>query len=412
MRYRMSGVVPIFLAMVMISSLFACPSQALAAANTVKLALFGPMSGAGADQGAMMRAGVELAISDINAAGGIKSLGGAKLELLIADVTSDVSQSPVVVERVLSQTKVSAGICCGPSKMTLPALPVLEKYKTPMLTAAISEPITSQGYKYIFSAGPKGNLWGEMQMDFLGLLNRKYGVDVKKLGVVYENSAYGISTTEGLRRLAEKRGYQVVFNQSFTPGLSDAGPLVSALRSAGAQVIFPAAYTVDATQILTSMQQLNYHPLVVANGGGFAWPDAAKVMGVEKVNGMTSVIGANWDSKNITSYPELVKITERYKQKTGEFMSEPGVQHYAHIWIIKEALEKAASTDSVKVRDAIRNIKIASPHPASIMQPGRVEFDDTGSGFTIIPVIIQWQKGEPRTVFPEELASSPVMLTK
>ena len=123
-------------------------SSQASAAKEVKIALFVILSGGGADLGEQSRAGAELAMEDINKAGGIKALNGAKIKLIISDVTTTYSKGPNITERVLSTNKVSGAIGYGYSGMTLACLPVIEKAKIPLVTTSISNKITAQGYKF------------------------------------------------------------------------------------------------------------------------------------------------------------------------------------------------------------------------------------------------------------------------
>ncbi len=218
------------------------PAAPAKTAETVNLAAFLTLTGSQSDIGAMARNAVTLAVEDINNSGGIKSLGGAKVNAVITDITSDAAQVPTIVERTLSQNKVAGAIGCSVSQFTLSALPVIEKRGVPMVTSSISDDITKQGYKNIFQIAPKGSMFGAMQVQFLSFLKDKYKLPVEKVGFIYENTAYGTSTASGLRKIAEQMGYKVVIDQSYPAGFSDAAPLVTAVKSAGADVVFPVSF--------------------------------------------------------------------------------------------------------------------------------------------------------------------------
>ncbi len=377
------------------------------ATTAVNIALFTPLTGSQVDLGTMSRNAAQMAVDDINAQGGIKSLGGAKVNLVVADITSDAAQVPTVVERTVSQNNISDAVGCGISQFTLSALPVMEKKGVPMVTSSIADNITQQGYKDIFQIAPKGSAFGKMQIDFLSFLKKKYNIPTDKLGFIYENTAYGTSTASGLRKIAEQQGYKVVFDQSYPAGFSDASPLVTALRSSGADAVFPVSYTQDATLIVTTMHQMKYLPVMIGGGAGFIWPDIYKSLG-DKVNGIFSVGSWSWDSKNITSDPQRVDITKRYKDKFGTYMPEQAGEHYAAVWLIKDALEAAGSADPAKVRDAMAKLNITTG-PAALMQPGVIKFDENGMSTQVSPTMIQWQKGEPRTVYPENVQNVDVV---
>ena len=145
------------------------------------------------------------------------------------------------------------------------------------------------------------------------------------------------------------------------------------------------------------MKQMDVNPVIIGGGAGFLWPVFAKEMG-PAVNGFVSVASWNWDSKSISSVPELASITARYEEKFGTFMTEHAGPTYVAVRMLAEAMEIAKSADPVKVREALStfdNDKIGG-----FMQPGRVKIDGTGWNAAVHPVMIQWQDDKPRTVFP------------
>ena len=390
----------------MIGLAVALVSPALAAED-VQVALFVMLSGPGVDLGKMSRDGAEMAAEDINGSGGIKALGGAKIKLIVADVTSNAAQAPSVTERTLSTGKISGAIGYGASQMTLTSLPVIEKSQIPLVTSSISDKITQQGYKYVFEICPKGSHFGATQVLFLSYLRKKYNLPIKQIGFVYENTAYGTSTAEGLKQTALKEGYKIGLFEAYDAKFTDASPLVTKIKASGVDVIFPVSYTTDAELIISTMQAMRVTPLVIGGGAGFIWPDIYKSLG-EKINGVFSVGSWSWDSKNIMSDPQRRSVVERYKKRFGTFMPEQAGEHYAMVWTLKEAIEKARSTDPKKIRDALSSIEITRG-PAALMQPGRIKFNETGWNLYVHPTMIQWQKGEPRTVYPEEDATHEVI---
>ena len=390
----------------MIGLAVALVSPALAAED-VQIAVFSSLSGPAVDMGKMSRDGAEMAAEDVNASGGIRALGGAKIKLVVADVTSNVAQGPSVTERTLSTGKIAAAIGYGMSQMTLTCLPVIEKSQIPLLTSSISDKITQQGYKFVFEICPKGSHFGATQVKFLTYLRKKYDIPINKVGFVYENTAYGTSTAEGLKGTAVQEGYKIGLFEAYDAKFTDASPLVTKIKASGVDVIFPVSYTTDAELIISTMQAMRINPVVIGGGAGFIWPDIYKSLG-DRINGVFSVGSWSWDSKNIISDPRRKSVVERYKKRFGTFMPEQAGEHYAMVWTLKEAIEKARSTDPKKIRDALASIEVSSG-PAALMQPGKIKFDQTGWNLYVHPTMIQWQRGEPRTVYPEEDATNLVI---
>jgi branched-chain amino acid transport system substrate-binding protein len=131
----------------------AAPAQAQVA--DVKIALIAPMSGGMARQGELMRIGAQLAIDDINAGGGIASLKGAKLKLVIEDAGDKVETAKNAAQRlVANQTDVVAGTGSWSSSLTLAVTEVTERAGLPWVTLSYADQITDRGFKFLVQTVP------------------------------------------------------------------------------------------------------------------------------------------------------------------------------------------------------------------------------------------------------------------
>jgi len=372
------------------------------AVETIKVGAIFPMTGGNADQGVFNVDGCEFAIKQINEAGGIKALGGAQLELVVYDNLSDTEQAKAVAERLLSENPdVVAVTGAASSSYVLPMLPVFEKAEVPFLTAQVSESITNQGYQYAFRIGSTGGSFSGTQVAFLEWLNENQGLNLKKVGIVYEDSEWGISNTKGAVAAidASNSGLEIVYNQSFPANGSDLSNIVLGLMNSGCDVVFPTCYTQDAKLLFNTMASMNYSPLIIGGGGGFLYPSFATELG-DTVDGILSVTGHNYDVKGIRDNEFLSTLGEDFEAEYGYFMPEQAVASYGGIYLMAQAMEKAASTDRVLVRDAIRALNIAVVAPGS-----PCKFDENGANTNAHAVMTQWQKGEDgvyrtRSIFP------------
>ncbi len=408
------ALVSIFVMVIFTMSLVAgCGGGGQKAAEQVKevqIAFLNPLSGSNVDAGQQDLNAAQLAVEDINNAGGIKSLGGAKIKLIVVDSTSDPKQAASVAERLFSTEKIAGVVGTGISGLTMPILPLAEKARIPLLTNAINDQITSQGYKFTFQVTPKGSQFGGTQVEFLKWLNAEYKLGITKVAVVYENSSYGVSTATGIKDIADKAGMEIVLYEAYPHGFTDASSLVTKIKASGAQALFPIAYTTDAKLIINTMKSMNVNPVIIGGGAGFLWPAFGQEMG-EAVNGFVSVASWNWDSKSITSNKDLVGVTERYEKKYGGFMTEHAGPTYLAVRVLADAIDKAGSADPIKVRDVLATYN-SNSGMAALMQPGVTKFDATGWNGTVHPVMIQWQNGKPRTVFPKEDATDAFIFQK
>ncbi|NLF27376.1 MAG: ABC transporter substrate-binding protein [Clostridiales bacterium] len=396
----------ILLAVLLVVTWSAC----FAEGETIKIGAIFPLSGSGSDNGWHAVNGASLAIEEINERGGVASLGGAKLELVTADNLSDANQCKAVAERTLEGSGVVACIGAGSSAYVVPMLPVFEKAQVPFITAQISDSITSQGYQFVFETAAKASDWAKTQLDFISWLNDTYDLGIENVGIIYENTEWGNSQAAGSVKLAESAGLNIVFNQSFPAGFSDASSLIAGLKASSAQIVIPTCYTQDAKTIVTTMDSMNYAPVIMGGGGGFLYPAFATEFGDDCI-GIASTAGSNWDVAGILNREEYAGVNDKYvAQFADQFMPEHAVSAYANIYLIYNALEAAGKADPISLQAALRTISCDSCMPGNI-----IEFDETGLNKNATCIIVQWQKTDSgalalRTVYPESEATAEYIL--
>jgi branched-chain amino acid transport system substrate-binding protein len=362
-----------------------------AAAKEVNIGVLYPTSGSQARFGQMCVNAIKLAVDDINNAGGIKALGDAKINAIYADIQSDPGVTRNQAERLMATGNLAAGTGCYVSTYTLVATEVAERYKIPFVTGSVADKITDRGFKFTFQVSPKASHFGEMQMEFAAKVAGKG----KRAAVVYEDTDYGTATSKGVIEGAKKYGFEVVMNEPYTAKFTDATPLVNKIKATKPDLMFPVSYITDALLIIRTMKQLNVNASVFGGGAGYIIPDFYKEMGKD---GEYIYSAASWNYD--INCGEVPKIAEAYEKRYGEFLMEHAGEAYVMIWVIADAVERAASTDPVKVRDAMAKTNLTKG-PGSVMPGCHVEFDDKGWNKHVHPVMLQWQKGQLRTVFPE-----------
>lgn len=370
--------------------------------DTIKIGGFFNFSGSNADTGILDGDGAQFAIDWINENGGIKSLGGAKLELVRGDTLSDSAEAKAVAERVIAENPdMVAAVGAGGSGYSIAMGSVFEKNQIPYVQNGVSVTIPEQGYQYTFQPVP--NTFGQTQIEFIEYLNENFDYNITKVGIIYEDTDYGISTAEGNLELAEQAGLEVVFNESFPANGSDVSSLITNLKASGAELILPVAFTQDAKLIFNTMSSMDYHPIILGGGAGFLYPNFADELG-EAVDGVLSVASLNWDSTVVSG--DFDDIAAQFEEEYGYFMNEHSIGTFNHIYIIAQGLEACGTTDGAALADAIRNLSIET------VQGGKtnvLSFDETGANTDAEPVIVQWQldddgKYRPHTVYSLEQA--------
>src|SRR6516164_1147570 len=143
----------------------AVPTTAVAQTKDVKVALVVPLSGPWARQGYLERLGAEMAIDDINAAGGIKSMGGAKITLVVADTGDNPEKAKNAAQRLVAQEpELVGGVGAWLSSFTLAVTEVTERAELPWLTLSYSDQITNRGFHYVFQTSATADRQAELAL--------------------------------------------------------------------------------------------------------------------------------------------------------------------------------------------------------------------------------------------------------
>src|SRR6478672_8937063 len=323
------------------------------AAETVNIGALYPTTGSMAQIGVGCVAAAKLAAEMVNDAGGIKSLGGAKLNLIVSDVQSDTTVTRTETDRLITSNKLSAIHGCYASALTLIASEVCERAKVPIITGSSSDQL--------------------------------------KVAVIFENTAFGTATSNGLKELAPGEGVEIVMFEPYSAGFTDASPLINKVKASGANALFSVSYLNDLILIVRTVKQVGLNIAINGGSGGFVIPDFYKNVG-KLAEGLQGV--AHW---NHDMDANAQKVNVEYKKRTGDFLFEYAGGLVAQTFMLADALERAASTDPQKVREALSTLDVSKGY-AAMAPGGKVKFGPDGKNVYGRPVGVQWQNGDLASV--------------
>ena len=404
---RLKGIMkPLSLAVAAATMAAVASTAAVAQVKDVKVAVIVPLSGPWARNGEVHVMGAKAAIEDINKAGGIKSMGGAKLQLVVADAGDNIEKAKSAAQRLIAQEPdLVGGTGAFVSSFTLAITEVTERAELPWLTLSYADSITDRGYKYVFqTSAPVSVQAANFLPAIVKLASQTTGKPVKTVGIVMDNTASPVGLTKPLREGGfDKNGLKLVTDEIYTPPLSDATSLVQKLRNTRPEfALMLTTNTADSKLLLEKMDEMGLGQAripMVSNGGAMAVPDMLKLVKKETMEGVMVVI-ANWPGKSNAA------LVESFKKRTGEpWMTQDSISTYGDMWIFKEALEKAGSADRKKVAEAIRKMDTTTG-PANYFPGGRLQFDEKGRRVGADIVLLQWQNGVPVPVYPADIAAS------
>jgi branched-chain amino acid transport system substrate-binding protein len=344
-----------------------------------------PLSGPVSPIGKVGREIREMALEEINAAGGIKSMGGAKLKMIYADSRGDPKVAMTEAERLITAEKVSCITGAYQSAVTYPSTEVAERYKVPYLVpVSVRDAITERGFKYTFRVAAKASWYARDQINFIKALEKRTGMVVKKLAFVYENTDWGTSTAEGWRPLAKEAGFEVVLDEPYPANAPDLTPVVLKIKRAKPDFILFVSYIADATLLMNTIAEHEVDVMgMISSGGGHSDPKFIPNTGK---NSLYHFDACEWEAD--LNRPGLKETNAKFKERYGYNISPEAANVYASMYVLKDALERAGSSDPEKLRDALAKTNYTRGQ-GMIVPYEKISFDEKGQNPQAQLVVVQ-----------------------
>jgi branched-chain amino acid transport system substrate-binding protein len=342
-------------------SLVACAilagSSAGFAQDTIKIANIVEMSGPGTTSGVMFKNGVEMAIKEINAAGGIL---GKKITY-----TSEDTQSNPGVAKGLAQKAVDNDVFAifGPvySGSIMVSMAESRRGEVPNFTGGEAGSITQQGNPYVFRTS-----FG--QSVSFPKVARYLTAKSKKLAVLYVNNDFGKGGQATIKQLLANSGTQIVTEISTEAGQVDFSAAVIQAKQSGADALFAYTNEEESARLLRELRKQGWNKPVI----GETVLTSAKVVELagEAANGALAHVGLTVEA------PQLQAFGKKYQAAYNSVSDHNGVKGYTGMYILKAAIEKAGKLDRKAAAAAIRNSCFsAKQYPGVLMD---VCFDGNG----------------------------------
>ncbi|NLI82943.1 MAG: ABC transporter substrate-binding protein [Deltaproteobacteria bacterium] len=390
-----------FFAVLALVGLVYCSPALCAGEKVVKVGNIEPLSGPSAAVGQQGKNARDMAVEEINAAGGIKSLGGAKIEMIYADSESKPEKGVAEAERLINTEKVHVLTGCWNSSVTYPVTAVAERYGIPFIVpVSVADKITAQGFKTVFRIAAKDSWWTRDQFAFLKDMQKEFNTKLETVAFVYENGDWGKGFAEQWKKLAGEAGYKVVLDEPYPSSATDLSPVVQKIKRANPDVLLLTSNAADAILLTNTLAEYKVKPkAIIGSGGGHADPSFLQATG-KNAQYLFDIV--EWETD--VNKPNAREINEKFKKKYGYNLAGESVDAYIAIYVLADALERAGSLDPKAIRDALAKTKLTTG-PAMIAAYDAIEFDETGQNKQAALVIVQINdmgKGLERiTVWPK-----------
>ena len=373
------------------ASALSFPLVAGAQPKAVKVGILHPVTGALAFSGSQCRAGALLAIEDINKAG-IKSLGGAKLEVLLGDAQSSPQAGTAEVEK-MNEAGASAIVGAYASAICLATTQAAAKYDIPhVVDIGVADQIVKRGLKNTFRFGPGYATCAQIAVNNLHVLNTVAGKPAKTVMIIHEESLFGTGTANLLARELPGFGFEVKEVVKHANPTRDFNNIVLRMKSINPDIVIPANYYNEYALLVRTMQQQKVVPKAIYSvlGGAASsykfvkeFPDAAE-----------GIIDCNhWFNPNDKRAFALKQRTE----KQGLFFTYEVFNTYTAVMLLADAIERAKSAE----RGAITAALASSTFSNHFMPYGDTKFVD-GQNTGAQPLMTQVVKGDIKVIVPRE----------
>lgn len=363
----------------------------------VLLGAIHPLSGPLAYDGGLLENGIKFAVEEINQAGGIKSLNGAKFRLISADSESKAEVGMSEAERLIRMGVVGI-IGCYQSNVAFATTQVAERAKTPhLIDVGQADEITERGFKYTFRVYYKTSRSCRRVITLLKDLEKTKGVKVKSAVLFHENTLWGNTVGKYIEQFLKEEGIELVGRTPYAVGSPDYTLELAKLKALKPDVLIGNAYFRDSMIIVRNLYELKFNLLgIFAPGGTWNQPKFIEQMG--KLSDHIMNCDYAYNPKN----PKTAKVAETYKKRFGIEFEPSAAYAYTCVYVLKDAIERAGSADREKVRLAL----VQSDFKDHILPQDAIRFDEAGQNIGANPLVWQNQNRAGKVVYPKEFAES------
>ncbi len=310
-------------------------------ADTIKIGAYLSLTGLTATFGVSTRHGVEMAVDEINAAGGIN---GRTIEIYFEDTQSKPEEAPSAVNKLIAAHNVSAIIGEIASSRTLAAAPIAQASGVPMVTPGSTNPQVTEVGDYIFRVCYIDPFQGEVLAKFIA-----NSLGATRVAVLRDvKNDYSVGLAQYFTETFESLGGEIVANQAYSEGDADFKAQLTAIRGTDPEVIFVPGYYTESALIVKQARELNLNMPIV---GGDGW-DSSKLLEIGGDAMENTYFTNHYAADDTTAVVQqfVARYAERFDQSTPDAMAVLG---YDAAKILFDAIRRAGSDDRTAIRDAL-----------------------------------------------------------
>ena len=369
MKTRLTKMVPVMAVLVALA-MASCGGGKSA---EIKIGAVSPLTGEAATFGQSTKNGMELAVGEWNAAGGVL---GKQIKLIVEDDKADPAEGASVFSKLIEQDKVVAIVGGITSRVALAGAPIAQAAKIPMVTpTATNEKVTQIGdyiYRSCFIDPFQGTVAAKFAME---------GLSLKSVGVIFDlGNDYSKGLAETFTASLQALGGQVAASEGYPSGATDFKAQLTKIVQSKPDSLYIPAYYNDVGLIAKQARELGFKGVLIGSDG---W-DSSELVSI----GGTAVEGGfftNHYSKDDTR-PEVQAIVQKYSAKFGAAPDALAVLAYDGMNIMLDAIKRAGKTSGEAIRDALKATDLACVG-------GQIRYDEFRNPVKSV-VIIEMKDGQ------------------
>ena len=377
------------------------PAVLRAQAPEIKIGSIQPATGVISDIGISMRRGNQLAVDNINAQGGIKSMGGAKLKLLLADTEAKEEVARSEAERLIKEGAVClVGPFLSGNAMTIATL--CEQRGVPfVMDVAAANEITQKGFKYTFRCFAISNNFANNMLLYMGQIMKDKNISKIRGVVTNTGDLFGRDQGATFLKFIKEKNFpiEVLGHIEYPLGIQDLSAEVSKIKALKPDVLFPVARPGDAKLMIRELYKQRVELRGIISPGSPGWYEPEFIRDMKALS--------DYVMDNVPWYNPAGKL---YKQVNAEFSKKyPGKYidtnsgyAYLGVMVIADALERAKSTKPENIVAALRKTYLKQ----DLMIGGAVTFDQKGDNVNADSAVVQIFEGSIKVVLPQKAAEA------
>jgi branched-chain amino acid transport system substrate-binding protein len=383
----------------------ALPGAQAAAEDTIVLGAAVSLTGKYATNGQHTKHGYDLALKNVNGAGGVK-VGGKqyKLKIIYYDDESTPARGAQLAERLIAQDGVKFLLGPYSSGLTKAIAPVTEKYGIPMVEGnGASVSLFNKGYKYLFATLSTTEYYLRAAIDLLAEKAKEAGRDPSTLTVAmaFENDPFSQDIRTGVMEQAGKLGMKIVVDDKLPPDLNDMAATLTKVRAVKPDLLAVSGHAKGASLAVRQTHEMRVRTPMIA----ITHCDSARVAETMPEAAEGFLCASQWDrtlSYKGRWFGTAEEYAQTFEKEYGYAPPYQAAESTAAVLVFVDAFERAGTLEPKAVRDAIAATEMQTFY-------GNIKFDETGKNIAKPMVLYQVQGGQYKVVAPTEWANSKLV---